>query len=469
MGKKSRTGGATAAGRYRIRFDFMFEGRRYRPSVLRAPTDINMRRAREQLAGIKERIFAGTFSFADEFPNFRDLKSIPNSGSRRTCGHVFDAFLAHCESRMAKDDMAPITVSSYRRVLNTFWRPKIGEMPFLAVRYSMLVRIADEAPWSKKTYNNAISVLRRAFNFGYHDYSDRHDPTVALKSARIRRKDRAAIDPFSIQDAEAIITAIHQDWGEAQGNYDEFRFFTGLRPSEQVALLVSDFDSSRGLLTISKTRVGGIDRDSTKTGEDRRIELCPRALQVLNRQLTLRDTLVRGGRVDHDHLFFKESGEPIRNLQYAQSRWRRTLLRLPGIRYRKPYCARHSSVSWNLMIGRNALRVAEQHGHSIETMLRFYAGWTEGAIVADLDVIKRAMETTSERVGIAPAEPSLVTDSTSAGSNIARQVARRKRDRLPYSDMALDLSLARRRRTVTGWRRRKILAEREGFEPSKGF
>jgi integrase len=146
MGKKSRTGGATAAGRYRIRFDFMFEGRRYRPSVLRAPTDINMRRAREQLAGIKERIFAGTFSFADEFPNFRDLKSIPNSGSRRTCGHVFDAFLAHCESRMAKDDMAPITVSSYRRVLNTFWRPKIGEMPFLAVRYSMLVRIADEAP-----------------------------------------------------------------------------------------------------------------------------------------------------------------------------------------------------------------------------------------------------------------------------------------------------------------------------------
>jgi hypothetical protein len=50
---------------------------------------------------------------------------------------VFDAFLAHCESRMAKDDMAPITVSSYRRVLNTFWRPKIGEMPFLAVRYSI--------------------------------------------------------------------------------------------------------------------------------------------------------------------------------------------------------------------------------------------------------------------------------------------------------------------------------------------
>jgi hypothetical protein len=26
------------------------------------------------------------------------------------------------------------------------------------------------------------------------------------------------------------IAAIHRDWGEAQGNYDEFRFFTSLRP-----------------------------------------------------------------------------------------------------------------------------------------------------------------------------------------------------------------------------------------------
>lgn len=83
-----------------------------------------------KLAGIKERIAAGTFSFAGEFPNFRDLGSLPDGGSRRTCGQVFDDFLTHCESRMHKDDMAPITLSSYRRVLNTFRRPQIGEAPF---------------------------------------------------------------------------------------------------------------------------------------------------------------------------------------------------------------------------------------------------------------------------------------------------------------------------------------------------
>jgi hypothetical protein len=49
------------------------------------------------------------------------------------------------------------------------------------------------------------------------------------------------------------------------------------------------------------------------------------------------------------------------------------------MRYRRPYAARHTSVSWNLMVGRNALLVAKEHGHRPLTMLTVYAAWTEGA------------------------------------------------------------------------------------------
>src|SRR5580704_16088311 len=101
----------------------------------------------------------------------------------------------------------------------------LSQARFLDIRYSTLVQIADRADWSKKSYNNAISVLRRAFKFGYRDHPEQHDPTRQLRSARIRKQDRPVVDPFTIQDAGALIAAVHRDWGEAQGNYDEFRFF----------------------------------------------------------------------------------------------------------------------------------------------------------------------------------------------------------------------------------------------------
>ncbi len=57
-----------------------------------------------------------------------------------------------------------------------------------------------------------------------------------------------------------------------------------------------------------------------------------------------------------------------------------------------PYHAWHSSVTWQLMLGKNLLWVAKQHGHSVEVMLRMYASWFEGATEADIDAIKQAME-----------------------------------------------------------------------------
>lgn len=353
MGRRSLSGGVTPIGRHRIQFDFTIDGVRYRPTLPWIPTEQNLRRARQYLAWIKTRIAAGTFRFTEEFPNFRFREQLPLGLRASTCGEVFDAFFEHEAARVARDDLAPVTLAAHRQLLDSVWRPAIGTLPLLAVRYSQLVRVADAHPhWTKKTYNNAISALRRAFDFGMTDHPERFNPAKALKSARIRKKDRPAVDPFSIQDAETLIAALHRDWGEAQGNYDEFRLLLGLRPSEQMALAITDYDAAHNLLSVTKARVAGLDRDRTKTGEDRRVVLCPRARAVLERQLQLRERLCRDGRIDHEHLFFHADGAPIRRHSEVYGRWRATLKRLP-IRYRKPYAARHSSVSWNLMIGKN--------------------------------------------------------------------------------------------------------------------
>ena len=123
-----------------------------------------------------------------------------------------------------------------------------------------------------------------------------------------------------------------------------------------------------------------------------------------------RERLHLAGRIDHDQLFFQKNGAPLRSLLYPASRWRRTLRKLP-IRYRKPYSARHSSVSWNLMIGKNPLWTAKQHGHSIATMFRVYSAWMEGALDSDIDAIKSAMRLDSVAIQ-ASTDPKLVAQKS---------------------------------------------------------
>jgi integrase len=393
VGSKWFKRGVGAAPHGRIQFDFVLDGIRYRPSIKRPPSEGNLRRARERLEVIKRQIDQGMFCFEEEFPDYRYLRRVQGASKVRVCNEVFDQYLAHCESRLQRGDLAAATVNAYRKILSGVWRPQIGELMFYRVRYSQLVAIADRQNWSNKTYNNGISVLRRAFDFGYRDRPLEENPARCLRSARLRKADRPKVDPFCMHDAETFIAAIYRDWGEAQGNYDEFRFFTGMRPSEQIALVLSDLDLANGVVCVNKARVSGVDRCKTKTGEDRRVELCPRALEVLKRHVRFRERLVAEGKVDHNFVFVHPSGRAIRNLSAPARRWRQTLRSL-HLRYRRPYTARHSSVSWNLMVDKNLLWVAKQHGHSIATMPRTYAAWTEGAVEADVRTIQRSMQLT---------------------------------------------------------------------------
>ena len=132
-------------------------------------------------------------------------------------------------------------------------------------------------------------------------------------------------------------------------------------------------------------------KDRTKTQEDRDVELCPRALEVLRRHLALRAEFVAAGKIRHQHLFFLEDGRPISDPEITRWRWSQSITAL-DIRRRGPCHARHSSVTWQLMLGKNLLWVATQHGHSVEVMLRMYAAWLEGATDSDIHAIKQAME-----------------------------------------------------------------------------
>jgi hypothetical protein len=69
-------------------------------------------------------------------------KGMRKGASWLTCNQVFDAFLTHCETRMAMNDLAYSTVHGYQQILDSVWRPQIGGDVFEQVRYSQLASIA---------------------------------------------------------------------------------------------------------------------------------------------------------------------------------------------------------------------------------------------------------------------------------------------------------------------------------------
>jgi len=82
-----------------------------------------------------------------------------------------------------------------------------------------------------------------------------------FESFHILERDRPKVDPFSIQEAGQLIEGINWDWGEAIGNFDEFRFFTGLRQSEQISLRITDCDLIKGTIHIHQVVVLGRHKD----------------------------------------------------------------------------------------------------------------------------------------------------------------------------------------------------------------
>jgi len=96
--------GVRAKSPNRIQFDFEYKGVRYRPTLERKSTEANLRRAQKQLEEIKKRIDDGSFSFEEEFPDYRYKAALPTTSEGKkdkkteTCNEVFDRYFTHSPS-----------------------------------------------------------------------------------------------------------------------------------------------------------------------------------------------------------------------------------------------------------------------------------------------------------------------------------------------------------------------------------
>jgi integrase len=345
-----------------IRITFTLDGKQRRETLMvdgvpMAPTPANLKYAARLAAEIRERIRHDTFSMAEYFP------ASGAGAAPTTVGTQLDTWLAG-------QRIAASTRNAYNSAA-TFWKGTIGARPLRALKASeILTALGTRPKLSGKTVNNYVSVLREALDLAVLDKLLGDNPAHHVPRAKHQKP---PVDPFTRDEAEAIIADLAKHYPAQVARFVEFKFFSGVRTGEAFGLRWPNVDLASGHVLIAEGVVQGEEVDRTKTSVARQVQLNSRARAALAGQKT--DTFMAGKHVFHDPRYAARwAGERA----FGRSYWAPCLKRL-GMRYRPPYNTRHTYATMMLMASMTPAFCAGQMGHSVEIFLTTYAKWIPGA------------------------------------------------------------------------------------------
>jgi len=352
-----------------IRIQFTFNGEVLRRTLNidgkpLPPTTANLKYAHRLAAEIRERIRFESFSLAEYFPADGDI------GQPQTVGTQLEDWLSAQRLEVS-------TTAGYSSAIK-FWKAavcdrrgsKLGDRPVRMLKHSdVLTALASRPALTGKTVNNYVSVLRKAMELAVADKSITTNPVSAVARAKHQRP---LPDPFSREEAEAIVADMVAHYPAPIANYVEFKFFTGLRTSESFGLRWRDVDLAGKHLLVHRAIVRGVEKLNTKTNTARQVILNSRAFAAMQRQRS--HTQIRD---EHVFLDPRYDAPWYEERAFRRSYWEPTLRRL-GMRYRPPYNTRHTYATMMLMAGMRPAFCAKQLGHSAEMFFRTYAKWIDG-------------------------------------------------------------------------------------------
>lgn len=267
-------------------------------------------------------------------------------------------------------DVRSRTKADCKAVVDRYWRTTLGDerldqLTTTAIRRELTK--LKEAGRSPRTVQIAHSVLRQALNAAVSDRRLRVNPAVGerMVPAQVRAEratwSREEVRDFLAKRADDPLLAL---W--------TVQLYTGLRPSETLALTWSDADlaSETPQVRVRRSlyrpkRGGGWTLEGTKTDKHRTVPLVPQAVRALlaHRDRQAVERLVAGASyAGYDFVFASPTGEPLRadlvSKQFARA------LTAAGLRPMRLYDARHTCATLLLEAGEPLKVVQEVLGHS---------------------------------------------------------------------------------------------------------
>ncbi|WP_201525066.1 Arm DNA-binding domain-containing protein, partial [Bordetella pseudohinzii] len=211
-----------------IRISFTLEGAKKRETLKvngtpMPPTPANIRYAERLAIEIREKIRHGTFSMAEYFP-----ESVAEADG--TAGGQLDVWVGSQRIENSTKDGYSSAIKFWKNGIADKHGLRLGQIPLRRLKLShILTVIASRPDLSGKTVNNYVSVLRQALELAVRDKVLTENPAEGVPRAKHQKEPP---DPFSLEEAEAIIAYAADKYPEPVYNIIEAWFFTGLRTSE---------------------------------------------------------------------------------------------------------------------------------------------------------------------------------------------------------------------------------------------
>lgn len=346
-----------------IRVSFTWQGEFRRETlkmkgIVLAPTPANVMLARRLARDIRSRIQAGTFDYAEFFP---DSVHAPVSAGM-TFGKACEQWL------QSKGMLATKTLNQYRNALEV-WKSMLGEKtPIGSIKHGELAAKIGSHPWaSAKLLNNYLITLRGVFTLAGRDI-ELDNPLEGIENAKHQKVEP---DPLTNAERDAILADLRKHYPAPIWAYFAFAFHTGMRPEEIIALRWGDIDWAQLTARVERARTAG-EVGALKTYQARDVELSAVAIEAL--QAMKAHTFLADG----DVFLNPVTRRPWHDERSQRDHYWKPALRRCGIRYRRAYQTRHTYATSALMGGVNPAYIARQMGHRSARMLfSVYAKWID--------------------------------------------------------------------------------------------
>lgn len=123
--------------------------------------------------------------------------------------------------------LAPSTLSGYCRMLKNHALPVFGEIPIDSIKYSDVAAHIGSIKWkSMKTRNNVLTVFRQPFKLEFMDGLIESNIAERLTNSQYQKEPP---DPFTLEEAELILSELAKMGEQSFFNYFEFAFLQGCK------------------------------------------------------------------------------------------------------------------------------------------------------------------------------------------------------------------------------------------------